>query len=246
MMLAYRPTPGLIAITFVFGATAAQISCQAPGPIDSEKLTLSPAPPINAARLYPLARHEGQISIQGGNRPAQTHHYSLDNTDGNDNWRINLKDTRTTYLQQTANGAIQVTREDEHHEGVWVTYDPPMVLLPARVAMDSPIKQRTRMTVHNLTNGSRRDQGWCTYQVELLGRRTANTPMGLKEVYVMRTTRHIELQLADVQVVSETTYLPDVGWLSERIDRVTKPMRLFEVHQTESLQLLDRRPSHEP
>lgn len=189
-----------------------------------------------------MARHQGQISIQGGNRPAQTHRYRLDNTEGNDNWHITLQGVRATTLQQTPNGAIQITREDEHNEGVWVTYDPPMVLLPARVAMDSPIEHRTRMTVHNRTNGSLRDQGWCTYQIELLGRKTTNTPMGLKEVYVMRTTRQIELQLADVQVVSETTYLPGVGWLSERINRITKPMRLFEVHQTESLQLLNRRP----
>ena len=246
MMLAYRPTPGLIAIVLVFGATAAQMSCQAPGPIDFDKSTLSPAPPITAARLYPLARYEGQISIQSGNHPAQTHRYRLDNTAGNDKWRINLKDTRAIYLQQTAHGAIQVTREDEHNEGVWVTYDPPMVLLPARVAMDSPIEHRTRMAVHNRTNGSLRDQGWCTYQVELLGRKTANTPMGLKEVYVMRTTRQIDLKLAEVQVVSETTYLPGVGWLSERVDRITKPMRLFEVHQTESLELLNRQPIDEP
>lgn len=238
----YRPTLGTIVTLLVFGATAAQVGCQAPPRIDFEKSTLSPAPPVNAARLYPLAPHEGQVSIRSGNRPVQTPHYSLDNADGNDNWRISLEGIRVTYLQQAADGAIQITREDEHSEGVWVTYDPPIVLLPARVAMDSPIEQRTHMTVYSLADGSLRDQGWCTYQVELRGRRTVNTPMGLKEVYVMRTARQIELGLADVQVVSETAYVPGVGWHSEQIDRITKPMRLFEIHQTESLRLLDRRP----
>jgi len=238
-----RPTLGPILTLLVFWATTTQVGCQAPPRIDFSKPTLlKPAPPVNAARLYPLVRHEGQVSIRVGNRPVQVHPYSLDNTGENDQWRFGLEGLRATHLQQTSDGAIQITREDEHSEGVWVAYDPPMVLLPARVAMDRPIEQRTHMTVYSLADNSLRDQGWCTYQVELLGRRTANTPMGLKEVYVLRTTRQIELQLADVQVASETTYLPDVGWLSERIDRITKPMRLFEVHQTESLQRLDRRP----
>ena len=246
MIQAYRPTRCLALILLALTAFTTQFSCQAPQPIDSAPSALKPAPPVNATSLYPLASHAGNISIQVGNQPAQTHHYRLDHANENgNNWRFTLEGIRDTYLQQTANGAIQTTREDEHNEGVWVTYDPPMILLPAKLAMNNPFEQRTHMVVHNLTDGSLREQGWCAYQIQLLGCKTVETLKGRREGFVLQTRRQIELQLAEVQVVSETIYVPGEGWLSEKINRVTKPMRLFEVRQTESLQLLDRQPIEE-
>lgn len=243
MIHAYRPNRRPARTLWALAAAATLTACQAPQPTDFAELTLKPAPPIDATTLYPLASHEGSISVQVGNQPVQTYPYRLNPTgEDHNHWRLRLETLRDTYLQQAADGAIQITREDEYKEGVWVAYDPPLILLPARLAMGKPTQQRTRMAVHNLTDGLLRDQGWCTYQVQLLGCKTVDTPDGRQDGYVLQTRRQIELQLAEVQVVSEAVYVPGVGWMREKIDRITKPMRLFEVRQSESLWRVDQGP----
>jgi len=190
--------------------------------------------PITAAQLYPMTPHSGVIGRRIGDHARQVLSYHLAHHEM-DQWEWSLEGVRQIKLLQDPNGAIRIATETESAESVRVEYDPPLVMLPERLEMAHPIEQKSRMTVKNMSNGEVRDQGWCTIQIQLLGRSTVTTPSGIYRAVVVQTQRHIELQMALVQVTSITAYVPGVGQVSQQIHRVTRPLRLFEIEQTEEL-----------
>jgi len=235
-----------LALPAILSAALLTIGCAGIAPQDlssGEGLggsSLRPAEPLPAATLYPPIEITGLIERTPGHRPPggpRTLRYHEQATDPHQ-WQHHLDGVRTRTLTRTQDGAILITSETELAEAVVVTYTPPMVMLPAQVAMNQPIRSKTRMAVHRLSNGSLQDHGWCQYQVELLGTQKIITPTGTREAYIVRTQRQIDLKLAQVRVTSLAAYVPDQGWVAEKIERITKPLRLFEIKQTETLRLV--------
>ncbi len=192
--------------------------------------------PIASTQLYPLSRRAGSIDRTVGTRSPTTIRYRLDPT-GKKQWRLTLETVRVVHLQQADDGSLLITEEEELAEDVSVTYTPPIVMLPVHLSMNQPINQETHMTVRKRKGGAIQDQGRCRYHTELLGSKAVVTPTGTFNAWIVRTRRNIELQMAQVAVTSDTAYVPGRGWVLERITRVTRPMNLFEVTQTEALQL---------
>lgn len=199
---------------------------------------LSGAEPITAAQLHPFVPHHGLIHRSVGHSPGKTVRYRLE-PDRGDHWRWTLEGVRMVHLHHAEMAAVVILMERELSEAVAVTYDPPLVILPNVLTMDQPVEQESQVTVTGLKDGSPRDQGRCRHRVQLLGKRTITTPAGTFQAYVVQTRREMDLQLAQVSVVSETAYAPGRGWVAEQIVRVTKPMKLFAFRQIEQLHLVD-------
>lgn len=209
-----------------------------PGPVSHSRL--EPAQSTTAADLFPLLAGNRSIGRQIGNQGRHVLNSQL-KSDAMSKWQWILEDVRVLHLLSTENGALLLTAEEEYQEAVHVTYDPPLIMLPAYLAMNQPITQRTEMTIVNRSDGSPRDHGWCTHRVELLGRWSITTSAGTFNTFVVQTQRDIELNLAQVQVTSVTSYAPGLGMIVDEIHRITRPMRLFDISQTETLEL-DRLP----
>ena len=137
-------------------------------------------------------------------------------------------------------GEVLVSQEDELRDGVTVEYTPPLTVLSEKLIMHEPIERTSNMIVKNLHNGSVRDRGTCKYRVELLGKKEIQTPAGTFDAYIVQMDRHINLKLAEATVHSRTAYSPGWGWVGEEIRCVTKPMRLFEIQESEQSRLIHR------
>lgn len=217
----------------------ASFGCATPAPTDLAEAqdlaaTLRPAPPIATAQLYPLVPHSGTLDQSVNRGQPRAVSFTLEQTTAK-HWRLDLAGVRVIHMHELDDGSIVVTREEEIAEGVAVDYDPPLTMLPPVVSMGELVKQKSRMTVTNLTTGSPRDEGWCEYELELLGTREMKTFMGNRDTYVVENRRDIGLKLAAVQLVMRTAYVPGRGFEAEWVYRTTRPMRLFEIKQTERL-----------
>ncbi len=212
----------------------------APPSLSAAAPPLQTAPTAHAADLYPLIEHTGTLSRTLDAKNTQTLAYRLEQV-SEKQWVLRIKGVRTTHLQQADDGSILITREDEFADAVSVMYDPPLVALPAQIAMQRPIHSKSKMTVNNLKNGSPRDHGSCEYQVQLLGTRPITTESGTYDSYVVQTHRLIKLNLASASINTKTSYAPGRGWLGENIIKITQPLNLFKIKQTETLTVLNQR-----
>ena len=200
-----------------------------------------PAPLVLATELFPLTKHTGTLRRTLDANPPQNLIYRLDHVSQNQ-WVLQIEGVRTTYLQQTRDGSILITREDEFTDAVTVTYNPPLIVLPAKLIMQNPVRGKSKMTVNSLKDGSQRGQGSCEYQVRLMGTRPVTTQSDTYDTYVVQTHRRIKLNVASASVKTQTSYAPQHGWLGEKIIKITQPLNLFKVKQTESLAVITPNP----
>lgn len=220
-------------------ALAIQAGCQTPRATDTvaspvTHTALSHAPPVTRLQIFPIKTGQGQIGRRIGSQARQITDYRIEPL-GTNQWRWTLQGVRVVQLRIADDGGIHLLSEEEIAEAVIVEYDPPLVLVPARLTMNRPLERKTYMKVKNRTDQSLRDEGWCTYKIELVGQWSVTTPTGTFNAFVLQTERQIDLRLAEVQVRAISSYAPGIGQVAEEIHRVTRPMRLFDVKQSEQL-----------
>jgi len=137
------------------------------------------------------------------------------------------------------NDAVNLLAEDDYASKVRVVYEPAMVVMPARLRAGETTEQlsESSMTVTNLADGSPRDRGRCKYKVELLGKARVATPAGSFDAWIVRTTRHLSLQMAGGTVVTHSAYVEGRGLIAEHIEQNLKMLGLIAVRSEDEFRL---------
>ena len=114
-------------------------------------------------------------------------------------------------------GAVVLVEEVNHAEGVEVVFDPPLVVLPARLEVGAAIECEGRMTVHPLGDRSRvRAKGTYTETGRCEGAVTVRTPAGEFVAWKLVSELRAELGPSRVQNETELWISPRAGIVAER------------------------------
>lgn len=124
-------------------------------------------------------------------------------------------------------GNVRTAREEDFGEGVAVVYDPAIVMLPTRLEAGRKVESLARITVLNLRDRRRRDEGSVRVAVEVLGTAPVSTPAGDRDAVLVRTTRTIDLSLADATVASLRAWAKGEGVVAETVDRRLRALGIF-------------------
>jgi hypothetical protein len=225
---------GCVLVAIICGGCALDGS-SSPLASDGELLTLAVGTTLEAVDLYRAHRFSGKVRITRDDEPAYTAHVSVEPEA--DHWRTTIETLYSSTFSQRDDGAIQTLRDEDAADSVAVDYDPPFVALPPRMIVGRPFEGFCRVRITDLDSGADRDAGTCTYRIELLGRRRVSTPAGRVDGYLVRTTRHLKLRLAEARVTTDAVYLPGRGIVREQTHQVTRVLGLFDMHNTNPTKL---------
>ncbi len=182
------------------------------------------------------ARFEFQLTSQANSKPKEVAFDVRWSTDESV-WNQMTETLGESIYRIGPNGSIRLVADNDSAEEVEVRYDPPMHARPPQTTLGSRASAKSTMTVYNL-DGSVRDKGTCEYTVESLGTRKVETPAGMFDTVVVRTTRKIDLKLATVQVVIDTAIAPGVGMVAENVRQNIRALGLFPIIKTHTLKLV--------
>jgi hypothetical protein len=192
-----------------------------------------PQPPATRPATRPSADHAYLVPTQGAFRITRTGEkprvldYRVTPPASGPWWTERLEGLRTTEVEQTDGGDILIGRELDLESNVAVAYDPAIPALPGDLSTGQVIRGASRVTVTNLKTGAKRDEGTCSYTMEVLGPREVDTPAGRYQGYTVRSVRKLDLKLARVTVTVDTTYASGVGEVAEHVTENVKALGLF-------------------
>lgn len=207
-----------------------------PSAFDGELLALPVGMTLKAADLYLAHRFSGKARITRGDEPAYTASVSIEPEA--DHWRTTIETLYSSTFRQGGGGAIETLRDEDVADSVAVDYEPPLVALPPRMIVGRPFEGSCRVRVTDLRSGADRDDGTCTYRIEVLGWRRA-TPSGRFDAYLVRTTRHLKLRRAEARVTTDAVYLPGRGMIRESVHQVTRVLGLLDMEKRHDVRLID-------
>jgi hypothetical protein len=199
---------------------------------------LRPAGVVAATELLPPQSREATFAWTAGPDEGRSCGYQFAPAD-DDRFTARLEGMHVSHLMHT-DGAWVLAGEDDLGEKVTIAYDPPLLVLPAQLTAGEPFAAECDMLVRNLASGTPRDRGTCAVEIELLGQRTIAIAGEATNVYVVRTTRTLDLKLADVTVTITASYQPGVGLVAEDVHRHVKAMGMFENTVEQAREVIER------
>ena len=114
-------------------------------------------------------------------------------------------------------GSIVLIETETRGEKVLSRYDPPLILMPARLAPNEPHVQQVHLTVHPLKNPKRiSHQGPAENTLLYAGRQRIRTQSGAFEAARVEAKFTANLGLAQVNNETISLYAPSVGLVAER------------------------------
>ncbi len=114
-------------------------------------------------------------------------------------------------------GSIVLIETETRDEQVLSRYDPPLVLMPARLAPNEPHVQQVHLTVHPLKNPKRiSHQGPAENTLLYVGKQRIRTQAGAFEAARVESRFTANLGLAQVDNETISLYAPTVGLVAER------------------------------
>lgn len=230
---------------FPFGQTAVLVlfisltACQTSGPILDGGLPgsgcMRPAPPINARDLMLVETTGTTFRITKGENLGATTQFSLKRQ--GDSWRAKLTGQNTVQMSVTAEGSIIANHEDDLENTVRVHYAPPLLLMPARLAMGQPAEGQSDVKIINLLDGTVRTRGRCRYRIELAGRQIVSTPAGQFDAFVVKTRREMDLGIANASITWRSAYVPGKGRVAHHLVKQVRLLGLIPTESTREIRL---------
>jgi len=154
---------------------------------------------------------------------------------------------RKQRLRVRGDGAVVLVEEVNHGEGVEVVFDPPLVVLPARVEPGTMSSSTGQMTVHPLGNRARvRAKGSVNETTTCLGAVRVVTPRGTFVAWKIQSTLDADLGASKVSNTTELWLVPDVGIIAERRREKTTVLGLAIRNNTEAWVILESAPASGP
>ncbi len=213
----------MVARLELIGAVAITVACVSCATIGPRSQGVPASSQVQAASSYfPLT--EGSWSfrrtVARESRPVAVHVTRLTC----DSWRWTVEAVRRVDLRVSEDRSIHVLSEEELEEGVRVSYEPALMLLPGVMEGGRVYESQSQMIVQDLADGRERDRGDVTLSVRLVE--------GAVESH-----RRIDLSLADVQVLTRLWRTDQQVMTHQQIERTTRVAGLFTTQRVEVLRL---------
>lgn len=223
-----------IGLALLMAVAATVAGCVAAPPPVAGPGGFTPVPTTAMADLFPLSARMAHFQITRGYNTGQRVDWSL--TADGEGWLQTLESINRVHYRTGDDGALLIVREDDFREKVQVTYDPP-VRLPSSLTMGQTVQGQCKVTIRKVADGSVRESGTMTYQVDLLGRRTIDTPAGPLAVVTVRMKRQIRLHMASVTVEIVDDYGMGRGPVAQRTAQTVRALGLGGSPQTFEVRL---------
>lgn len=154
---------------------------------------------------------------------------------------------REQRLRVRQDGAVVLVEEVNHGEGVEVVFEPPLVVLPARVEPGAMTNSTGQMTVHPLGNRARvRAKGSVNERTTCLGAVRVVTPRGSFVAWKIQSTLDADLGASRVSNTTELWLVPEVGIIAERRREKTTVLGLAIRNNTEAWVIVEPAPTSGP
>jgi hypothetical protein len=132
-------------------------------------------------------------------------------------YRIEVPGVSAALLERAEDGSIRIISHWDHRKGHRIDYDPPTLLLPARLVAGEEHEVVSQVVVYDTRDGSREASGKCIHRVRLVaGGERLSTPGGELEVVRVDLTREVDVPIAKARVTVELGFVPGVGRVLER------------------------------
>ena len=192
---------------------------------EEEPKKLPPLKPTSARQLAPLEDVAGQFTEEEGKQKGKVYNFTYELS--GDGIIQNIEGLRRVYYVWLRDGSLAIQKEDNLVENVKVQYDPALRILPGKIDRTDFPKQVFDVIIHDLSNGNQRAKGRGTSTIEAVWQSRIKTPLGMKDVYIVREVRELDLDVAKVKVTLDTAYEPGEGEILQMEWQSRKPLNLF-------------------
>ena len=195
------------------------------GQIDPAESTLP------TEQLLPLAerRHTFRI-IEGdgaGEQVQQTLRPAQEQEGEPGQWVLELGDLNRLYLRRNEAGDVEAVRLDLPQENRAVVYDPPVVMIPARVEAELAGATTSRARVYDLESGELTHTGQVTHEIKQVSRSRFDTAVGTQQGYLIVIDHEVDLDLGNATLGLETGYVPGEGMVYRHMRYTIEKLGFF-------------------
>ncbi len=189
------------------------------------------------APLFPLRRDKGRFQIVEGDDDGYAFAWQLE--PAGQGWVYTYEGYQQVWILQDEAGALRIVREDDLDEDVQVTYEPAVLMLPAKLETGFSESETVTMTVRSLDGTQLRSVGTCINTVTVLGKQSVSTPAGQFEAVMVETRRQVQLPIARVEVQIISAFVPGRGQVAERVVQKVRALGLFDTEEVREVRLVE-------
>ena len=192
------------------------------------------APPSMAGTPVQAANIFSQTSLNAtsllGKMPQQVTFVVTDGKYTNEQWQFTshsqkenqivqeFKDQHRTRIQINDDKSAALIEENDFSQNAKVLYDPPIIVIPNDLSIKTHEPTTHQMTVMSIDGKSKRDQGTCTVELQIMGMQKITTPDGQYNAMLIKESRQLKLGLAQGSVTIYNAYAPKVGLIGHRVE----------------------------
>ena len=193
---------------------------------------------FSAEDLLPLSARRARFLLRGPDGVTSEVQWSRLPVAGSANrWRIEAAGYQATLLERGGDGRLQILTQWDYRMGHRIDYEPPALLLPARLEPGVEGHSESRVVIHDLDGGGRKT-GTCVHDVRLVGESVVDTPGGAFRSVRVDVTRSVDVLVADAHVVIELAFVLQQGRVLERTVQQVGLFGFRGTRERSSLELL--------
>lgn len=176
------------------------------------------APTFTASELLPFAPRRARFRLREPDGKTREVAWSrLPAPGGATRWRIEVPGVQAELLERGEDGRVQILAHWDYRKGHRIEYEPPALLLPARLEPGVESRSESDVVVYDLQDGSKEMSGTCVHRVRLVGQRAIDTPAGSFSAVRVDLSREVDVLIADADVTIELAFVPGRGRVLERV-----------------------------
>lgn len=222
----------LVATLVAIGSSEARAGDPEAGYTAAELL---PFEPRRALFQHDLPREKKSEQVRWSRMPVEG--------DGN-RYRIEVPGVSAALLERAEDGSIRIVSHWDHRKKHRIDYDPPTLLLPARLVAGEEYEVVSQVVVYDTSDGSREAGGKCIHRVRLVaGGEKISTPAGEIEAVRVDLTREVDVPIAKARVTIELGFVPGVGRVLERTLEELSFFGFVGRREQSNLRLIEERPT---
>ncbi len=155
-------------------------------------------------------------------------------------WIVRLEKHNRLVCRRTDGGGLTIVEDLDFRRDKRTRFDPGLWVLPPEMAIGQTVHRRGRTRVFNPDSGLELADGTYDQTIQLVGRRTVETPAGRFDGFHVRSASMVNTSLADVTVTVDTVFVPEVGPVYEHVKLRIVTLGLFTSESRREMKLAER------